>query len=116
MKAIDPSDPLDALLRAPSGDLPDAGFSAAVMRRVRALPPAPKPVQTLRGLERGLARSQRAQRYSMVGLAVGATFALAWWAAAGGTAVDIGDRGAALALALAVSGAALAWSLLSEPA
>ena len=111
------SDPLDALLQAPLIELPDAGFSDAVMRRVRALPPAPTAAQTLGRMKQLRDRSQRTQRYGNYGLAVGAAIALAWAAGIGGmSAAELAGRGVTLGLALAVSGAALAWALLSEPA
>ena len=117
MKPLDPHhalDPFDALLRVPLADLPDGGFSEAVMRRVRTLPPALTAAQALGRLERQRAHARRAGRYSILGLALGALFALAWLAAAGGVPADMAARGGAVALALAVSGAALGWALLGD--
>lgn len=110
---------LDALLHKPLTDLADDGFSAAVMARVRALPAHPAalaPAQALRQLQQLRVRAQRDLRCNRYGAAVGVAAALAVLAASGGVPANLAVHGAPLALALLISGAAVAWSLLGEPA
>lgn len=110
---------LDALLRRPLAGLADDGFTVAVMARVRALPAqcAPlAPAQALRQLQRLRVSARRDLRCNRYGAAVGIAAALAVLAASGGAPDDLAAHGAPLALALLISGAVVAWSLLGEPA
>ena len=110
-----PIDGIEALLRRPLPELPDDGFSAAVMARVRALPTPAPAAPALAWLQGRYAMAQRAARWERGGALVGAAVALAWWAASDGAVVDLAAQGATLSLALLVSAAAVAWSLLSAP-
>lgn len=110
---------LDALLRQPLVGLADDGFSAAVVARVRALPAQSAvlaPAQALRHLEQLRVSAQRDLRCNRYGAAVGIAAALAVLAASGGAPADLAAHGVPLVLALLISSAAVAWSLLGEPA
>ena len=75
---------LEHLLRWPLPNLPDAGFSAAVMQRVQALPPMLAAEQALDHLRRQQVRDARCRHLVSYASALGAALALAWLAAAGG--------------------------------
>ena len=105
---------LEHLLRWPLPNLPDAGFSAAVMQRVQALPPMLAAEQALDHLRRQQVRDARCRHLVSYASALGAALALAWLAAAGGVP---GEPAALLpALGVALSGAAVGWTLLNAPA
>lgn len=83
----DPTDDavLEAALREGPPDLPDAGFTAAVMRRIATAEAAQRapvgPAQALEGL-RAIECSERLhRRWTMVGLGVGSLMALVLWGA-----------------------------------
>lgn len=114
MIRIDSDESLEALLRDPQPALPDAGFSAAVAARVRALPRPLEPVQALIQVELQRAAGRRDSRFNRYGIGLGSAVALAAWFARGGD-VDLSTHGPALILALIISAAAVAWSQLSAP-
>jgi hypothetical protein len=107
---------LEALLRQTQANLPDEGFTAAVMQRVRALPVAIAPGQALVTLQRRQDGAQRDRDFSRYGAAAGVALALAMLAATKGVPADLAADGARMGLALMISGAALAWTLLNETA
>lgn len=116
MNDSDTDPALEALLRWPLADLPDHGFTAGVMARVRGLPTPLEPAAGLVVLQRRQAAARRGERSSRFGAAIGTVLALAVLVAAGGAPADLLARSAVLALALAISAAVSGWSLLSEQA
>jgi len=106
-------DALEALLFRPVVVLPDAGFTAAVMARMQALP-APYPPASARarldGLRASAQREARLQRRAVAGGTL-----LAVLIAVAGAPTDALAQPGALALGLTVTGLVLAWSLLREP-
>ncbi len=119
MNEFDDGDALEALLRRlahDEGALPDDGFSAAVMARVRALPAPVAPELALAQLQRRRTTAQRDARWSGYGIGWGLAAAVAVLALDNGASANLASHGAALTLALLISAVAVAWPLLDEPA
>lgn len=89
----DAPDPIETWLRASPVDLPDEGFTDAVMRRIQAEERARfDTLDALRALQCLAARDaaeRRQGRWRFFGAAVGAGLAVLWWVAARDVPVDI---------------------------
>ncbi len=112
-------DMLEALLRRLAREespVPDAGFSAAVMARVRGRSSPVAPDQALAQLQRRRISARRDSRWSGYGIGLGLAAALGVQAASDGAPANLAQQGPVLTLALLISAAAIAWSLLNEPA
>ena len=103
-------DALEAALRAPLAPLPDAGFSAAVMRRIAAdVARQGVPIAAEQALERMRAterRERRRNRWALAGLGAGSVLVVGF-AAIGSAPPPTGETVLAMALACAV----MAWQL-----
>jgi hypothetical protein len=110
--------PLDALLNASDEALPDGGFTAAVMDRVRAdgawrLAPTLDAALALALLAQRSASARRSRRWRWIGLTVGSAIALLAMHAAG-SALPALTAQQALALLAGIS--ACAWVLMTTHA
>jgi hypothetical protein len=117
MNPID-DDPLDALLDASDEALPDGGFTAAVMDRVRAdgawrLAPTLAAALALALLEQRTTSARRSRRWRCIGLTVGSAIALWVMHAAGGALPALTAQ---QALALLAGIGACAWVLMATHA
>ncbi len=106
---------LESLLKAPLETLADDGFSAAVMRRVRAEAVASRPATidgstALEHLRQRDARERRWRRGQIRGAGIGTALAAAvWWLGGGPVVLPTSD-----ALAPLLGLAAMAWLLAAE--